>query len=151
MIFNHTENCNIFIVCNLFIFSKFREYAHWKMVTDALTAMDQLYAQLVYIFTSAGVVITSMLLLTLGVYLNSISVGANVIPIHGRYFVAFLPVFLCGVLTPFLADRLWVRFPRLAGSRLSGAVNCISILLLAGMVASFATICLTIIDRYYLR
>jgi uncharacterized membrane protein len=115
------------------------------------SAMDQLYAQLVYVFISAGVVISSMLLLTLGVYLNSISVGANVVPIHGRYFVEFLPVFLCGVLTPFLADRLWVRFPRLAGSRLSGAVNCVSILLLAGMVASFATICLTIIDRYYLR
>lgn len=114
-------------------------------------ALARPWSQLILVVTVVGTVAGSILLTGLGPYLIAKPAGAEFVATQGRYFVEFLPVFACGVLTPFLADPPWRRFRILGDKGATLAVNAFSVLLLGAMIASFMVINLTMIDRYYLQ
>jgi hypothetical protein len=85
------------------------------------------------------------------IYLINTAVGDTTgVRLQGRYFLPFLPILACAILAPLLSGPILLP-PRIADRLFSAATCGISVLLLGAMIASFAVMDITLIDRYYLR
>jgi hypothetical protein len=115
-------------------------------------ALSSPWSQLAFVAAVAVTIAGSVLLTGLGPYLNATPVGdAQFVATQGRYFVEFLPVLLCGMLAPLLAAPLRGHLAWLGENGPRLVANWASVALLGAMMASFAIINLTMVDRYYLK